>query len=406
MKTLLAPLAAGLSAVTSAVALAGPAQPFINSQPSLVVNELIAATGVFPSRVGGGPSGDTLGFVYDFAAPFVPMGTLSASGQLMSIAQNPALFSILGTTYGGNGFSTFSLPSLQGRATIGNGGGSGLTLGSAVGAASVTLSAAEVPAAGQFSAAQAFNTVQPSLPLTPLIDVSGALPGSGSAAFVGQIDWFAGNFVPSGWAAANGQLLSIAQNRFLFSIIGATYGGDGATNFALPNLAGRIAIGADASNPLGAAKSSETYAVTRSQLPGPGQTPLDNDQPSLAVNYLIATSGIFPTFTGDPFNPNTRCSVRSSRTPATSRRPGGRSPTVSCCRSTKTRRSSRSSAIPTAATAYSTSACRTSTGGRSWGPGSRGPGSGSRSAKRSASTPSISPRATFLRPSPSRLSGR
>lgn len=60
--------------------------------------------------------------------------------------------------------------------------------------------------------------------------------------FLGQIMLFAGNFEPRGWAFCNGQLLSIAQHTALFSILGTTYGGDGRTTFALPDLRGRVAV--------------------------------------------------------------------------------------------------------------------------------------------------------------------
>lgn len=58
--------------------------------------------------------------------------------------------------------------------------------------------------------------------------------------YLGQIIMFAGNFAPNGWALCNGQLLSIAQNSALFAILGTTYGGDGVSTFALPNLQGRV----------------------------------------------------------------------------------------------------------------------------------------------------------------------
>jgi microcystin-dependent protein len=58
--------------------------------------------------------------------------------------------------------------------------------------------------------------------------------------YLGQIIMFAGNFAPNGWALCNGQLLSIAQNSALFAILGTTYGGDGISTFALPNLQGRV----------------------------------------------------------------------------------------------------------------------------------------------------------------------
>ena len=56
--------------------------------------------------------------------------------------------------------------------------------------------------------------------------------------FVAEIRIFAGNFAPTGWALCNGQLMPISQNTALFSLLGTTYGGDGKTNFALPNLQG------------------------------------------------------------------------------------------------------------------------------------------------------------------------
>lgn len=60
--------------------------------------------------------------------------------------------------------------------------------------------------------------------------------------FIGQIIMFGGNFAPRSWAFCNGQLLSIAQNTALFSILGTTYGGDGRTTFALPDMRGRVSI--------------------------------------------------------------------------------------------------------------------------------------------------------------------
>ena len=57
--------------------------------------------------------------------------------------------------------------------------------------------------------------------------------------FVGEIRMFGGNFAPRGWAFCNGQILSIAQNTALFSLLGTTFGGNGQTTFALPDLRGR-----------------------------------------------------------------------------------------------------------------------------------------------------------------------
>lgn len=61
--------------------------------------------------------------------------------------------------------------------------------------------------------------------------------------FIAEIRMFGGNFAPRNWAFCNGQLLSIAQNTALFSLLGNTYGGNGQTNFALPNLQGSASLG-------------------------------------------------------------------------------------------------------------------------------------------------------------------
>jgi len=62
---------------------------------------------------------------------------------------------------------------------------------------------------------------------------------AGSDPFIGEIEWFAGNFAPRGWAFCDGSLLPINQYQALFSILGTTYGGDGRTTFALPDMRGR-----------------------------------------------------------------------------------------------------------------------------------------------------------------------
>src|SRR4051812_40404269 len=61
--------------------------------------------------------------------------------------------------------------------------------------------------------------------------------------FLAEIDLFSFNFAPKGWAQCNGQLLPINQNQALFSLLGTTYGGNGQTNFALPDLRGRLPVG-------------------------------------------------------------------------------------------------------------------------------------------------------------------
>jgi len=90
--------------------------------------------------------------------------------------------------------------------------------------------------------------------------------------FIGQILMFGGNFAPRGWALCDGQLLSIASNSALFSILGTTYGGDGRTTFGLPDLRGRIAMhpgngpGLSSRN-LGQSGGSENHVLTVNQMP-------------------------------------------------------------------------------------------------------------------------------------------
>lgn len=89
--------------------------------------------------------------------------------------------------------------------------------------------------------------------------------------YIGIIKMFAGNFAPRNWAFCNGQLLSIAQNTALFSILGTTYGGDGRTTFALPDLQGRVPVGTGAgpgltNRTLGQKFGSEHNNLTVSQM--------------------------------------------------------------------------------------------------------------------------------------------
>lgn len=167
--------------------------------------------------------------------------------------------------------------------------------------------------------------------------------------FIGEIRTFGFNFAPNGWATCDGQLLSIAQNQALFSILGTTYGGNGQTNFGLPDLRGRapVHVGSSPSGTvqLGELAGAETVTLLPQNLPAHGHnlmasadlvsatspagnvmgakgrggvdvyaaasnlTPLaggavglaggnqphDNMQPSLAVNFCIALVGIFPS---------------------------------------------------------------------------------------------------------------
>lgn len=162
--------------------------------------------------------------------------------------------------------------------------------------------------------------------------------------FIAQISLFGGNFAPRGWAFCDGQLLSIAQNSALFSLLGTTYGGDGRTTFGLPDLRGRVPVGprnGPGLSPyrLGQKGGSESKTLTVNNLPAHnheipvsnaaadkatpqgnylangevyaaaptaqafarpvattgGSQAFDIRQPSLAINYIIALTGIFPS---------------------------------------------------------------------------------------------------------------
>jgi microcystin-dependent protein len=87
-----------------------------------------------------------------------------------------------------------------------------------------------------------------------------------SEPFLGEIRLMGFNFAPRGWALCDGQLLPINQNQSLYSLLGTTYGGDGRTSFALPDLRGRSPIHFSSAIPLGSAAGSETVALTGQQI--------------------------------------------------------------------------------------------------------------------------------------------
>lgn len=93
-----------------------------------------------------------------------------------------------------------------------------------------------------------------------------------SEPFIAEVRIFAGNFAPRSWAYCNGQLLPIAQNTALFSLVGTTYGGDGHTTFGLPNLQGRAPMHPGrgpglTSRRLGERNGAKTVILTENQLP-------------------------------------------------------------------------------------------------------------------------------------------
>ena len=165
---------------------------------------------------------------------------------------------------------------------------------------------------------------------------------SGPEPFLSEIKIVSFNFPPKGWALCNGQFLPINQNQALFALLGTTYGGNGQTTFALPNLRGRVPIHMGRGHTLGEAAGSTSVTVNQSQLPthqhlvqaqsavvnttanpignflgsannmysGPvnltvmnpatissvgGSQPHNNMMPYLTLNFIIALQGIFPS---------------------------------------------------------------------------------------------------------------
>lgn len=132
-----------------------------------------------------------------------------------------------------------------------------------------------------------------------------------SEPFIAEIIMFGGNFAPRGWALCNGQLLAIASNTALFSILGTTYGGDGRTTFGLPDLRGRVPMhsgqGAGLSNrSLGQKGGQETHTLTATQLGSHSHGLADAElmgtlNPANSNDPTGKTLGLAPTYsTGAP----------------------------------------------------------------------------------------------------------
>jgi len=92
-------------------------------------------------------------------------------------------------------------------------------------------------------------------------------------AYVGEIRLFAGNYAPTGWLYCDGRLLLIKEYDTLFFLLGTTYGGDGVTNFALPDLRSRVAVGQSERFPIGQKAGMETIQLNLEELPRHSHTP-------------------------------------------------------------------------------------------------------------------------------------
>ncbi len=173
----------------------------------------------------------TIGEIRMFAGNFAPRTWAFCNSQLLPIAQNTALFSILGTTYGGNGQTTFGLPDFRGRVAVGTGTGPGLPnvqLGEISGSPTVTLTTANMPA----------HTHSLTGSITPQAATDGTLTSDPSGRYIGPGSFF---------AAA----------------------GDNVNMASVPN---NLAIGVNG-----------------------GSQPFSTAQPYLGMNYIICMFGIFPS---------------------------------------------------------------------------------------------------------------
>jgi microcystin-dependent protein len=315
-----AALAVSGPAVAATTGVTGGGAPIGNYQPSLVLNQQIAVGGLFPPRdCPQCGASNWLGAIHTFAGAFDAWAMPKANGQLLPIAQNTALFAIVGTQYGGNGQTTFGLPDLAGRVAVGAGQGPGLSdylIGQTGGAAQNVMTLDQLPThdhglpgggvSGSAGLGQPLENLQPYQSLGYQIAVSG-LPNTPDT-FVGSVGLFAGSFAPGGYLPADGRILSIADYQTLFAVIGTTYGGDGKTNFALPDLRGRTPVGAGGGLSLGETFGQEQVYLGEANLPphdhslpgggftdlAGGGAPFDNAQPSLALNYLISLQGLYP----------------------------------------------------------------------------------------------------------------
>lgn len=111
---------------------------------------------------------------------------------------------------------------------------------------------------------------------------------------LGQVSLFGMNWCPRGWSPANGALIAISQNSALFSLYGTTYGGDGRTTFALPNLQDRAPVSWSSSNPIGRASGQSSVTLTVNQMPTHSHTVHGTTQPTGTNDPTGALLGTFP----------------------------------------------------------------------------------------------------------------
>jgi microcystin-dependent protein len=119
--------------------------------------------------------------------------------------------------------------------------------------------------------------------------------------YVGEIRMFAGNFAPAGWNFCSGQLLPISENETLFQLLGTTYGGDGESTFALPDLQSRIPIHQGNGFILAETGGAEEITLTVQQIPAHSHAELAS---SAAGQSSAPPNNVMATIVGNIYNPN------------------------------------------------------------------------------------------------------
>jgi microcystin-dependent protein len=127
-----------------------------------------------------------------------------------------------------------------------------------------------------------------------------------SQPYIGEIRMFAGNFAPAGWMFCEGQLLPISEYDTLFNLIGTTYGGDGQSTFALPDLRGRVPLHFGSGFTLAETGGAEEVTLTVNQIPAhthpflASESPASSSSPGNAVAAIAAAATITPYGTDAP----------------------------------------------------------------------------------------------------------
>jgi microcystin-dependent protein len=120
--------------------------------------------------------------------------------------------------------------------------------------------------------------------------------------YVGEIRMFAGNFAPAGWMFCQGQLLAISENETLFQLIGTTYGGDGESTFALPNLSSRVPLHVGPGFALGQTGGAESVTLTTSQIPAHSHVPQASTSSTSPPNVSDPTGAVWAQSTLDDYS--------------------------------------------------------------------------------------------------------